>query len=134
MKLENFKTMSHLFRKCVLEKNNGGKSMDFIILLALVVLYFSLAEKIDKSNKLLKKFNKKNQGEKEMSKVIQGLLNNKCKVNTEEALTLVGKMEIEGIILESDEEWIKLEYTYKNNEKKISIFRIDTINNISVIE
>lgn len=108
--------------------------MNFIILLALVVLYFSLAEKIDKSNKLLKKFNIKNQGEKEMSKVIQGLLNNKCKVNTEEALTLVGKIEIEGIILESDEEWIKLEYTYKNNEKKISIFRIDTINNISVIE
>ncbi len=108
--------------------------MNWIILLGLVVIYWSFDGKIEKLNKLLKKQNRQKQEEKGMSKVIQGLVNKKCLINTDEALTLVGKAEIEGIILETDEEWIKLEYLDKNNEKKISAFRIDSVDYLSVIE
>lgn len=108
--------------------------MNWIILLGLVVIYWSFDGKIEKLNKLLKKQNRQNQEGKGMSKVIQGLVSKKCLINTDEALTLVGKAEIEGTILETDEEWIKLEYLDKNNEKKISAFRIDSVNYLSVIE
>ncbi|WP_243344464.1 hypothetical protein [Anaerococcus sp. AGMB09787] len=108
--------------------------MNWIILLGLVVIYFSLNEKFEKLNKLVKKQTRQNQEERGMSKVIQGLVNKKCLINTDEALTLVGKAEIEGLILETDEEWIKLEYLDKNREKKISVFRIDSVDYISVIE
>lgn len=108
--------------------------MTWIILIGLVVIYWSFGDKIERLIKLVKKQNRQKQEEKGMSKVIQGLVNKKCLINTDEALTLVGKAEIEGIILETDEEWIKLEYLDKNNEKTISVFRIDSVDYISVIE
>lgn len=108
--------------------------MEWIIIFALVMMYISLSEKIENITKLLLKRKIKDREERGLSKVIQGLVNSKCKINTDEALTLVGKVEIEGILLDSDEEWIKLEYLDKNNVKKIAVLRIDSINTILVIE
>ena len=108
--------------------------MEWIIIFALVMLYISLSEKIEKVTKILNKRKRIDWEEKGLSKVIQGLVNSKCKIDTDEALTLVGKAEIEGMVLDSDEEWIKLEYLDKNNGKKIAVFRIDSIDTILVIE
>lgn len=96
--------------------------MDLIIIIALMMIYTSFSEEIKRIIKMLKKSERRNQEGKGMSTVIQGLKNNKCKINTDEALTLVGRTEITGIIIESDEEWIKLEYIDKNKEKKNSCF------------
>ncbi|MDY3007039.1 hypothetical protein [Anaerococcus porci] len=108
--------------------------MDWIIIIALLIIYISFSEEIKKIIKILKKSERRNQEGKGMSIVIQGLKNNKCKINTDEALTLVGSTSITGIVIDSDEEWIKLEYIDKNKDKNIAVFRIDSIDTILLVD
>ncbi|AXY26266.1 hypothetical protein CL176_09805 [Suicoccus acidiformans] len=108
--------------------------MDWIIILALLIIYISFSEENKKIIKILKKSERRNQEGKGMSIVIQGLKNNKCKIITDEALTLVGSISITGIVMDSDEEWIKLEYIDENKEKNIAVFRIDSIDTILLVD
>ena len=45
-----------------------------------------------------------------MSKLINELTGKECKIKSEVALELVGGLEIDALVLDADEEWIKIKF------------------------
>lgn len=68
-----------------------------------------------------------------MSKIINEVVGKTCKIKTEDALGLVGSPDIICTVLDADDEWIKFTYTDKKNVSKTKISRIDSIDNIELI-
>ena len=108
--------------------------MGWFTLIAIWLLYLSINDRFKELEKSIKKNKYNKREEKDMSKVIQCLINSKCRVTTDEAPLIVGKGSIEGVILDSDEEWIKIECSEKDPKESIVILRIDSIDSIIVLE
>ncbi|MFV0275445.1 MAG: hypothetical protein ACK5HL_04335 [Bacilli bacterium] len=68
-----------------------------------------------------------------MSKIIQGLIGKKCTIQSHEIFQFNGNTMIEGTILETDEEWLKISYVDKRGKEKNAIIRIECVDNIQII-
>lgn len=101
--------------------------------LALILCYASYPEKTKKLERRVNKL-ERNQGRGEnMSKLIQELVNQECKILTEDALKLSGNAEIHCKVLDVDDEWIKISFVDKKNNTKVRILKIEDIESIELL-
>lgn len=98
-----------------------------------IILYSSYPGKIKKLENKVKKLERNQRGDCEMSNIITSLIGKECKIRTEEALLFGGNVEVNFSVLDADDEWIKLSYIDKKDGKKIRVIRIDSISNIELI-
>lgn len=107
--------------------------MEWIGFVALALVLYYL-EKVEKLEKKMKKLNQKQKGGNPMSKMIMDLIGHRCKLYTDEALSINGKTYIDCLILDADEDWIKFSYTDKKNEEKTTILRIEVLKSADVLD
>lgn len=108
--------------------------MEFIGWLSFIIIlcYSSYPEKVKKLENKVKKLERNQKGDCDMSKIISELIGKECKIKTEEALTFAGNAEVNCTILDVDDEWIKFSYADKKGIKKIKILRIASLDNIEL--
>lgn len=102
------------------------------ISLIIILCYSAYPGKVKKLESKVKRLERSQKGDINMSKIICGLVGKSCKIRTEEALVLTGAQEIECDVLDADDEWITIEYYDKKQNKKVKIVRIDSIENIEL--
>lgn len=104
-----------------------------LVALGIVLCYSSYPGKVKRLEKAIKKLERKQRGEDIMSKLISELVDKKCKIKSDDALQWVGKEEIECIVLDADDEWIKVRFNDKKNNQITKLFRIDHIEEIEMM-
>lgn len=101
----------------------------FIILLC----YSSYPDKVKRLESKVKKLERNQKGESQMSKIITGLIGETCKIKTEEDLFFADGTEAQCKVIDADDEWIKFTYSDKKKNEITKILRIDSIENIELI-
>lgn len=102
--------------------------------LILVLCYSSYPGKIKRLEAAVKRLERKQKGEIDMSKLINELINKECKIKSDAALQLVGATELLCMVLDTDDEWIKVQFTDKKNNQIKKLLRIENIDEIEVLE
>ena len=105
-----------------------------LVALALILCYSSYPNKVKQLQKKIKKLERKQRGENDMSKLICELVGKKCKIKSDDVLQLAGKTDLTCLVLGTDDEWIKVSYTDKKNNQITKLFRIENIDDIEIIE
>lgn len=110
--------------------------MEWIGWIALIILlcYSSYPGKVQRLEAQMKKVERKLRGESEMSKLINSLVGTTCKIKSNEALAIVGVTIMDCLVLDADDEWIKIKATDKKKNTVIKLIRIETIDDIEVLE
>ena len=70
----------------------------------------SLPDKVKRLEAKLKRFERKQKGENTMSKLMNELVGKECKIKSDDALALVGSQEIQCVVLDIDDEWMKIKH------------------------
>ena len=102
--------------------------MEWIGFIALAVLlcYSSYPGKVKRLEVAVKRLERKQRGENNMSK----LVNTECKIKSDDALQLVGSTEMKCLVLDTDDEWMKVRFTDKKNNQITKLLRIENIDEL----
>ncbi|MEM1484566.1 hypothetical protein V6615_06755 [Oscillospiraceae bacterium PP1C4] len=108
--------------------------MEYMGLIAFVLIlgYSSYPSKVKALENEVKKIKKRIGGENAMSKLINGLIGQKCIITTDEAAWLSGSDTLHCAVIDADEEWIKISFADSKGVNKTQIFRIDEIERIDL--
>jgi len=98
----------------------------------IIMCYSSYPGKLKKLESKVKKLERNQNGDCEMSKIISELIGKECKIKTEEAIFFAGNAEVNGTVLDVDSEWIKFSYADKKGVEKTKILRIDSLDSIEL--
>ena len=106
--------------------------MEVFGLIALLILFYysSYPNKVRKLDRDIKRIKKSTMEESEMSKIIVDLIGKTCNITTTSGILIVENT----VILDADNDWVKIEKTNKKNVKSIKIIRIDDISKIDLVE
>lgn len=104
------------------------------IALAIVLCCTPYFSKVNRLDTAIKRLERKNRGENNMSKLINDLVNKECKIRSDEALRLVGSTELLCLILDTDDEWIKIQFKDKKKNQITKLLRIENIDEIEVLK
>lgn len=104
-----------------------------IIAFVLVLSQIGYSSKIKKLESEIKNLKRKIKGEDELSKLLKDLIGQKCLINCDGAVIFTGKTEIECEVLDVDDEWVKITFKDKKGVTKTNIIRIESIDNIEII-
>ena len=109
--------------------------MEWIGFIALAVLlcYSSYPGKVKRLEVAVKRLERKQRGENNMSKLINELVNTECKIKSDDALQLVGSTEMKCLVLDTDDEWMKVRFTDKKNNQITKLLRIENIDEIEIV-
>lgn len=102
----------------------------FIIMLA----YSSYPGKVKKLEAKIKKLERNQKGENVMSKLINELVGKECKIKSEDVLLLVGSDEMKCVVMDCDDEWIKVQYTDKKNNVITKLLRIENVDEVEILD
>lgn len=105
-----------------------------VIALFIALFYSPATEKVKRLEIKLKQIERKQKGESIMSKLISELAGKECKIKCEEALSLVGNEEMVCSVLDTDDEWIKVQVVNKKKNQIIKLIRIENIEEIEILE
>lgn len=105
-----------------------------LVALGLILCYSSYPGKVKRLETTIKKLERKQRGEDSMPKLISALVNKECKIKSDDALRLTGTTEIKCLVLDVDDEWIKVHFEDKKNKQVTKLLRIENIDEIEVIE
>jgi len=110
--------------------------MEFFGLIAFFMLlcYSSYPGKVKRLESKIKQMERKQKGENIMSKLISELAGKECKIKCEEALSLVGNEEMVCSVLDTDDEWIKVQVVDKKKNQITKLIRIENIEEIEILE
>lgn len=100
----------------------------------MVLAYAGYPNKTKDLEKRLKKLEKNQKGENIMSKLIGDLVDKECVLETDAALQISGSTKLKCHVLDTDEEWIKVEYTDKKNNVVTKLLRVENIDEIEIVE
>ncbi len=119
----------------VLSYRKGINSLEYFGLIAFVLVLSQMGypSKIKKLEGELKSLKRKIKGEEALSKLLKDLIGVKCIIDCDGALVFTGKSEMECEVLDVDDEWVKITYKDKKNVTKTNIIRIESIDNIEII-
>lgn len=122
-------------RSKVISFRKGINSLEYFGLIAfvLVISQMGYPSKIKKLEGELKRLKRKIKGEEALSKLLKDLIGVKCIISCEGALVFIGKSEMECEVLDVDDEWVKITYKDKKDVTKTNIIRIESIDNIEII-
>ena len=109
--------------------------MEWIGFIALAVLlcYSSYPGTVKRLEVAVKRLERKQRGENNMSKLINELVNTECKIKSDDALQLVGSTEMKCLVLDTDDEWMKVRFTDKKNNQITKLLRIENIDEIEIV-
>lgn len=109
--------------------------MEWAGFIALVILLCcsSYPGKVKRLEAKVKRLERKQRGENDMSKLINELVNTECKIKSDDDLQLVGSTEIKCLVLDTDDEWMKIRFTDKKNNQIIKLLRIENIDEIEIV-
>jgi hypothetical protein len=99
----------------------------------LVLAYSSYPGKTKQLEAKIKKLERKLKGESTMSKLINDLVGKECNIKSDDILVLVGSDELKCLVMDCDDEWIKVQYTDKKSNLITKLFRIENIDEIELI-
>lgn len=110
--------------------------MEFFGFIAFILLlcYSSYPGKVKRMEAKVKQIERKVKGETTMSKLINELVGKECKIKSDDALTLIGNTEMLCHVLDTDDEWIKVQLTDKKGNKIIKLLRIENVDAIEILE
>ena len=119
----------------VLSYRKGINSLEYFGLIAFVLVLSQMgySSKIKKLEGELKNLKRKIKGEEALSKLLKDLIGVKCIIDCDGAVVFTGKSEMECEVLDVDDEWVKITYKDKKNVTKTNIIRIESIDNIEII-
>ena len=100
----------------------------------MMLFYSSYPAKVKHIEAKVKRMERKQKGENAMSKLIDELKGKECKIKSEDALVLVGSEEMACLVLDTDDEWIKVQFTDKKKNTIIKLLRIENIEEIQILE
>ena len=104
-----------------------------VVALICVLWYSSYPGRVKRLEAAMKRLERKQRGETDMSKLINELINKECKITSDAALQLVGSTELLCLVLDTDDEWIKVQFTEKKNKQIKKLLRIENIDEIEMI-
>lgn len=104
-----------------------------VIAFILVLSQIGYSSKIKKLESEIKNLKRKIKEEDELSKLLKDLISQKCLINCDGAVIFTGKTEIECEVLDVDDEWVKITFKDKKGVTKTNIIRIESIDNIEII-
>ncbi|MBQ6844130.1 MAG: hypothetical protein IJO60_05790 [Agathobacter sp.] len=99
----------------------------------LVLAYSSYPGKVKHLEAVVKRLERKQKGENVMSKLINELVGKECKIKSDDALELVGGTELSCVVLDCDDEWIKVQYTNKKNVQVVKLLRIENVDEVEIL-
>lgn len=119
----------------VLSYRKGINSLEYFGLIAFVLVLSQMgySSKIKKLEGELKNLKRKIKGEEALSKLLKDLIGVKCIIDCDGAVVFTGKSEMECEVLDVDDEWVKITYKDKKDVTKTNIIRIESIDNIEII-
>ena len=100
----------------------------------MMLVYVSYPGKVKRLEAKVKRMERKQKGENAMSKLINELKGKECKIKSEDALVLVGSEEMSCLVLDTDDEWIKVQFVDKKNNTITKLLRIENIDEIQIME
>jgi len=100
----------------------------------LVLAYSSYPSKVKKLEAKIKKLERKLKGESTMSKLINDLVGKECKIKSDEAWAMVGADAVKCLVMDCDDEWIKVQYTDKKGKVIVKLLRIETVDEVELLE
>lgn len=103
-----------------------------MIAFIMVICYSSYPNKVKHLEAVVKKLERKQKGENGMSKLINELVNKECKIKSDDLLGLVGSQELACLVLDADDEWIKVQFVDKKKNNIIKLLMIENIDEIEV--
>jgi len=108
-----------------------------LIAFVLVMCYMGLPSDIKKLKQEIKKvkgsLNIINKGESSMSKMLEELKNQKCRILFTNVMDF-GSNKIECIVLDVEEEWIKITFKDKKGENIIKIIRVEKVSEVEIMQ
>ena len=109
--------------------------MEYFGVIAFIMLccFSEIPKKIKHLEAKMKKMERKQKGESQMSKLINELAGRECKIKSDSELALVGSSELLCFVLDIDDEWIKIQFTDKKKNQVTKLLRIENIEEIEVI-
>ena len=93
----------------------------------------SLPDKIKRLEAGVKRLERKQKGESNMSKLINELVGKECKIKSDDALSLVGSQEMQCVVLDTDDEWMKVQYTDKKKNRVTKLIRIENVDGVEIL-
>lgn len=105
-----------------------------MVALVLVLCYATYPRKVNRLEAAVKSLERKQRGENEMSKLINELVHKQCKIKSDDALQLVGTAELQCLILDTDDEWMKVRFTDKKKNQVTKLLRIENIDEIELLD
>ncbi|WP_346874245.1 hypothetical protein [Clostridium sp. UBA5988] len=119
----------------VISFRKGINSLEYFGLIAFVLVLSQMgySSKIKKLEGELKNLKRKIKGEEALSKLLKDLIGVKCIIDCDGAVVFTGKSEMECEVLDVDDEWVKITYKDKKDVTKTNIIRIESIDNIEII-
>lgn len=105
-----------------------------LLALALVLCYSAYPGKVNRLEAAVKRLERKQRGENDMSKFINELVNKECKIKSDAVLQMVGSTELKCLVLDTDDEWIKVRFKDKKNNQITKLLRIENIDEIEIID
>lgn len=101
--------------------------------LVLILCYSAYPGRVRRLERKFKKIERRQEGDVEMSKIINELIGKNCKIKAEDAFKLNGVTDVSCTVLDADDEWIKFTYTDKKGAFKTQILRIDSIDSVELL-
>lgn len=98
----------------------------------LILAYSSYPGKVKHLEATVKKLERKLKGENVMSKLINELVGKECKIKSDDALALVGSQELKCLVMDCDDEWMKVQYTDKKNNAITKLLRIENVDEVEL--
>lgn len=108
-----------------------------VIAFIMIMCYSSYPDKVKKLEANMKKIEKREKrelGGNGMSKLISELINKECKIKIDEAMFWIGNNEVTCLVLDVDDEWVKIRYTDKKGKQIVKIVRIESIDEVELLE
>lgn len=102
--------------------------------LGLILCYSAYPGKVKHLEATVKRLEKKQRGETAMSKLISELVSMECIIKSDDALQLVGKTELKCLVLDTDDEWIKVRFTDKKKNTVTKLLRVAHIDEIEIMD
>ena len=112
-----------------------GENMEYfgIISFVMVILLLSCPDRIKKLEAKVNNLEKQRKGEAAMSKLIQDLVGQSCKITAETGLSLAGKAQFECYVLDYDEEWLKIRLRDRKGNEVVKMMRVEDISDIELL-
>ena len=100
------------------------------VALAIVLCYSSYPGKVKNIEARMKRIERKQRGGNDMLKLIGELVNKKCKIKMDDTL----ETEIKCLVMDADDEWLKVCVRDKKNNQITKLIRIENIDEVKIMD